>query len=126
MPDHGWMAADEDRVQAKGNQPLVIRGLLALLGLGLVGTGIAAIFTANSEAGAATLVGIGSLLVILGALGDRLESLRLADMEIKLRDQADKAAGRGDLEEARILDHAADIVGGRARKQHVRTSRCEA
>jgi len=95
---------------------LVIRGLLALLGLGLVGTGIAAIFTANSEAGAATLVGIGSLLVILGALGDRLESLRLADMEIKLRDQADKAAGRGDLEEARILDHAADIVGGRARK----------
>ena len=36
-------------------------------GLGLVGTGIAAIFSTNSEAGAATLIGVGSLLVILGA-----------------------------------------------------------
>jgi hypothetical protein len=74
MADHGEMASDVSEAPAvsagaAGRSPKrqrhVLRGLLAVLGLELVGTGIAGIFTANSEAGAATLVGAGSLLVLL-------------------------------------------------------------
>ena len=101
---------------SKRSHPFVIRGLLALLGLGLVGTGVAAIFTTNSGAGAATLVGVGSLLVLFAALGDQLESLRFGDLEIRLLRKADEAASRGDLEAARALERAADIVGQRVRK----------
>ena len=101
---------------SKGKQPLVRRSLLALLGLGLVGVGVAAIFTTNSGTGSGILVGIGSLLVLFGAFSDQLESLRYGDLEIKLLHKADEAASRGDLEEARTLKRAADIVGQRARK----------
>jgi hypothetical protein len=102
--------------RSRGHQQAVVRGLLTLLGLGLVGAGIAAVFAANSGAGAAALVTAGSLLVLLAALGDQLESLRLGDLEIRLRREADEAAGRGDVEEARVLERAAEIVGGRARR----------
>jgi hypothetical protein len=101
---------------AKGKQPFVIRGLLALLGLGLVGVGVAAIFTTNSGAGSATLVGVGSLLVLFGALGDQLESLRFGDLEVRLLRKADEAASRGDLQAAKVLQRAADIVGQRIKK----------
>jgi len=57
--DHGCMGDDDNRVEAgskglagrssKGRQPFVIRGLLALLGPGLVGIGVAAIFTAPTR-----------------------------------------------------------------------------
>jgi len=110
-------ASDPDTaVRASKRQWQVVRWLLALLGLGLVGTGCAAIFNTDNGAGAAALVAAGSLLVLLGALGDRLESLRFGDMEVRLRREADEAAARGDLEAARVLERAADIVGGRARR----------
>jgi hypothetical protein len=98
---------------SKAQQSAVIRGLLALLGLGLVGTGVAAIFTTKSDAGAATLVGVGSLLVLFAVLGDQLESLQWGGFEAKLRDKANEYAIRGDLETAEVLNHAADIVGQR-------------
>jgi hypothetical protein len=121
----GGMGDNESRDQAadkrsarrsKGKQPFVIRGLLALLGLGLVGIGVAAIFTTDGGAGSATLVGAGSLLVLFGALGEELESLRFGDLEVRLLRKADEAASRGDLEEAKVLQRAADIVGQRVRK----------
>ena len=111
-------SGDEGRAgwSSKGKQPFVVRGLSALLGLGLVGTGVAAIFTINNGAGAATLVGVGSLFVLFGALGDQLESLRFGDLEVRLLRKADEAASRGDLEAAKALERAADIVGQRVRK----------
>ena len=92
-----------------------MRGLLALLGLGLVGTGIAGIFAANSEAGAATLVGVGSVLVLVGAIGDQLESLRFGDLELRLRREAVAAVSRGDLATAKALEHAADALHQRVK-----------
>jgi len=86
-----------------------------LLGLGLVGTGIASIFTASSEAGAATLVGVGSLLVLFGAIGDQLESLRFGDLEFRLRREAEAAVSRGDLETAKALERAADALRQRVK-----------
>ena len=126
-PDNGCMgllpSRDKagDEVLAGGSstgepQALVIRGLLALVGLGLVGVGVAAVFSTDGGAGSATLVGVGSLLVLFGALGDQLESLRFGDLEVRLLRKRDEAARRGDREEAEALQRAADIVGKRARK----------
>lgn len=124
MADHGEMTADGSKAHPVGadaadrtlkRQPSFMRGFLALLGLGLVGTGIASIFTANSEAGAATLVGVGSLLVLLGAIGDQLESLRFGDLELRLRQEAIAAVNRGDMQTAKALERAADAL-----RQHVK------
>src|SRR5690348_14860603 len=60
---------------------LVARGL-TVLGLALAGAGVAAVFTTESDAGAAALLGVGVLLVLFVAIGDRLESLRYGDLEL--------------------------------------------
>ena len=124
MVDHREMAGDGSNARPVGagassrsqkRQTNLIRGLLALLGLALVGTGIAGIFTANSEAGAAALVGVGSLLVLFGAIGDQLESLRFGDLEFRLRREAEAAVSRGDLETAKALERAADALHQRVK-----------
>jgi hypothetical protein len=94
-------------------QRLISAGL-AVLGLGLAATGIVAVFTTESDTGAAALLAVGTILVLFIALGDRLESLRYGDLEIVLRRKADEAARRGDVEGARALERAADTVGKRA------------
>jgi hypothetical protein len=86
---------------------------LAGLGLGLVAAGVAAVFTTESDAGAAALLTVGVVIVLLVALGDRLESLRYAGLELVLRRKADEAASRGDRESANVLRRAADTVGQR-------------
>jgi len=89
---------------------------LAVLGLLLIATGVAAIFVADSDAGAAALSTVGTILVLVAALGDRLESLRYGDLEFVLRRKAQEAASRGDLQAAETLQRAADTVGQRAVK----------
>jgi hypothetical protein len=93
-------------------QQLVERAL-TLLGLALAGAGVAAVFTTDSDTGAAALLGVGVLLVLFAAVGDRLESLRYGDLELALRRKADEAAERGDARAARVLRDAADTVGER-------------
>jgi hypothetical protein len=92
---------------------LVSAGLV-MLGLGLAATGVAAVFTTESDTGAAALLAVGTVLVLFTAVGDRLESLRYGDLELVLRRRANEAAKRGDVEEARALERAADTVGKRA------------
>jgi hypothetical protein len=119
------MAANDNQADAgnKGpagrstkGRPSVVQVLLALVGLGLVGVGVAAIFTTKSNAGAAALVVVGSVLVLFAAFGDRLESIRYGDLEFRLRRAADEAAGRGDLETAKALERAADALHQRVTK----------
>jgi hypothetical protein len=86
---------------------------LALLGLALAGTGVAAVFTTDSDTGAAALLGVGVILVLFVAVGDRLESLRYGNLELVLRRKADEAEERGDLQAAKVLRHAADTIGER-------------
>lgn len=93
-------------------QKLVSRGL-AVLGLGLTAAGVAAVFTTESDTGAAALLTVGTLILLFAALGDRLESLRYGDLELVLRRKADEAARRGDLEAAKVLERAADSLGQR-------------
>jgi len=92
---------------------------LTVLGLALAGTGVAAVFTTDSDTGAAALLGVGIVLLLFGAIGDRLESLRYGDLEVVLRRKADEAERRGDHEAAKALRHAADTIGERvARAAH--------
>ncbi len=95
---------------------MVVRALVAIFGLGLTGAGIAAVFTTTAGAGSAALVGAGSLLVVLGALGAQIESLRYGNLELILRRKADEAKLRGDPKSAEILEQAADTVSGRMTK----------
>jgi hypothetical protein len=98
--------------RSRRREQLVGRAL-TLLGLALAGAGVAAVFTTDSDTGAAALLGVGVILVLFVAVGDRLESLRYGDLELVLRRKADEAEERGDLQAARALRHAADTVGER-------------
>jgi hypothetical protein len=110
MPESDSTPTTESR--STGSRPHEERAL-TLLGLALAGTGVAAVFTTDSDTGAAALLGVGVLLVLFGAIGDRLESLRYGDLELVLRRKADEAEERGDLQAAKVLRHAADTVGER-------------
>ncbi|MET7808661.1 hypothetical protein [Micromonospora chersina] len=117
------MVAGEHQANATGTSPTrtwksqskLISGALAVLGLGLTAAGAVAVFTTDN-AGAGALLVIGAILMLFGAFGDRLESLRYGDLELVLRRKADEAAGRGDSEAAEILQRAADTVGQRVAK----------
>lgn len=91
----------------------LVTGCMAILGLGLAAAGIAAIFRSESDTGAAALLTVGALIVLFVALGDRLESLRFGDFELRLRQQAHEKRRSGDVEAAKALERAADIVGER-------------
>jgi len=93
-------------------QRLVSLGL-AVLGLGLAATGVAAVFATENDVGAAALLTAGTLFALFAAFGDRLESLQYGNWEFRLRQEAREAARRGDVEDAKVLERAADIVGGR-------------
>jgi hypothetical protein len=105
-------SANSRSTQASRREQLVGRGL-ALLGLAMAATGVAAVFTTDSDTGAAALVGVGVILLLFAAAGDRLESLRYGDLEHALRRKADEAAERGDEQAARALRRAADTIGER-------------
>jgi hypothetical protein len=87
---------------------------LAVLGLALAATGIRAVFTTDSDTGAAALLTLGTVLVLFAALGDRLESLRYGDLQLVLLRKADERRKLGDVEGAEVLRRAADTVGQRA------------
>ena len=91
----------------------LVTGCMAILGLGFAAAGIAAIFRSESDTGAAALLTVGALIVLFVALGDRLESLRFGDFELRLRQQAHEKRRSGDVEAAKALERAADIVGDR-------------
>jgi hypothetical protein len=92
----------------------LIRWGLGILGLALAAVGIVAVFTSASDGGTAALIGFGALLLLLATMGDRLESLRFGDLELRLRRAADDADKRGDHEAAKTIRDAADTLGGRA------------
>jgi hypothetical protein len=98
----------------RDTKTLLISSGLAILGLALAAVGIVAIFTTESDAGTAALLGFGALLLLFAIAGDRLESLRFGDLELRLRHEASHAEKRGDLETAKALRNAADTLAGRA------------
>lgn len=116
MGDRNLSRFNRDRTAAarKRRRPSseVRWGALALGFIVLV-TGVVAVFSGQSDAGAAALVTLGVLTLAVGLLGDELDSIRWGDLELRLRDKADAAARKGDLETARVLTAAADTLGQR-------------
>src|SRR4051812_39032498 len=89
MPTTGQAADTTDRrlgPSTARSKPVSLAS--AVLGLALTATGIVAVFTTESDGGAAALLTIGAIFMLLAALGDRLESLRYGDLELVLRRKA--------------------------------------
>jgi hypothetical protein len=87
---------------------------LAVLGLALAATGVRAVFTTDSDTGAAALLTVGTILVLFAAVGERLESVRYGDLQLVLLRKADEREKLGDIEGAKALRRAAETVGQRA------------
>jgi hypothetical protein len=104
----------DGEAQAPASNEKLLNAALLVLGVALAGAGTVAVFTTDSDAGAAALIAVGMFLVLIVGLGDRLESLRYGNLEVVLRRKAEEAASRGDIAAARTLARAADTVGQRA------------
>jgi hypothetical protein len=61
------------------------RVLLAILGAGSLGAGIAAVFLTSNGTGSAVLVAFGGTVLVLALLGDRIESLEFGGSKLRLR-----------------------------------------
>jgi hypothetical protein len=94
------------------------RGLIdlgvSLLALALLGVGAVSVFEADNGTASAAMLAAGTTLLVIVALGDRLESIRFGQVELGLRRAADEAAAAGDEERAQQLRIAADTVAHRA------------
>ena len=109
-------ADDRPTVERPTLEKPLVRTFVGLFGIGFAAAGVAAVFKTGNGAGAAALLGLGSLFVLLAAIGDQLQSLRYGDLELVLLRKADEAAVRGDVEAARTFRQAADTVGQRVER----------
>ncbi|KRF39992.1 hypothetical protein ASH01_19585 [Terrabacter sp. Soil811] len=120
-------SAGEDSSTSSTKSKAVVTSALICLGIVLIGAGVVAVFRTTNDVGSAALLSFGGVLFVLGAMGDRLESLRYGDLEVVLRRKAKEAAKKGETETAEVLERAADRISGRAKKiqrsyQAVRTN----
>lgn len=88
----------------------VIRAAAGLLGVGVFGAGVAAVFVTDNGTGAAALLAIGAAFLAIGVMGDRIQSVELGGVNLTLRDLARQTLGlaqeaeqRGDDERAARL-----------------------
>lgn len=114
----------EDR--ALGGLALGLRILLGVVGVMFVGAGATAVFVTENGAGSAALLAFGGALLVLAALGHRVETLELGGARLKLRAaaaekyaRAEESERHGDVvgadrlrSEARGLMEAADGAAG--------------
>src|SRR3954447_6672453 len=105
---------EQMQAEERARWTVLAAAALALFGVAAFGSGAAAVFVTDNEAGAAALLFGGTVLVVLGGFGHRLKTLRYKDLAFELYEEAHAAARRGDVARARLLSHAADIVSGRA------------
>jgi hypothetical protein len=65
-----------------------------VVGVGLMATGAVAVFTTSNDAGSAALLAVGTVLVALAVVGDRIQSIKYRELEIMLAEQHAELAGR--------------------------------
>ena len=87
---------------------------VAALSVGLISVGTVGVFESDNGAGVAALLVSGTVLLMVVALGERIESLRWGDVELTLRRKADEAAAAGDTQLEKQLRSAADALARRA------------
>jgi hypothetical protein len=101
--------------------PLVIRVVVAVIGVSLLAVGATAVFATENGTGSAALVSIGAVLLVAAGLWDRLESLEFAGAKLQLRiveqlrRRADEAEARGDHTVADALRAEAQALLDEAR-----------
>ncbi|OEV30644.1 hypothetical protein AN219_09690, partial [Streptomyces nanshensis] len=86
---------------------VTLRVLLGLMGAGVFGTGVLAVFTTENGTGTGVLLIVGSALLVVALLGNRIESLEFGGARLKLRAAAaerfalaEESARRGDADAA--------------------------
>lgn len=87
---------------------------VAALSVGLIALGTVGVFETDNGAGVAALLASGTVMLMVVALGERIETLRWGDVELTLRRKADEAAAAGDTQLERELRAAADALEHRA------------
>lgn len=69
-----------------------------MAGVVLVAAGAVAVFSTHNDAGTAALLAVGTVFVALAVVGDRIQTIRYRELEIKLAEQhAEHAERRADL-----------------------------
>lgn len=106
MSDTG--PAETDRPEVTGESPPLrgLRWVAAFLGLAVLALGAVATFRSANGAGSAALVVGGLALLILGGLGDRIELLKVGNVEFHVR-----AAARQLIRRADELELQGDTAG---------------
>src|SRR5215218_5635620 len=97
-----------------GARRAVVDVAVAALAIGLIAVGAVGVFESDNGAGVAALLASGTVLLMVVALGERIESLRWGEVELTLRRKADEAAAAGDTQLERELRTAADALEHRA------------
>ena len=74
-----------------GARRALIDVAVAALSVVLIAVGTAGVFETENGAGVAALLASGTVMLIVVALGERIETLRWGDVELTLRRKADEA-----------------------------------
>lgn len=87
-----------------------LRLILGGLGAGAFGAGVAAVFVSENGTGTGVLIAFGGAVLVLGLLGNRIESLEFGGTKLRLRAAAaerfalaEESERRGDADEANRL-----------------------
>ena len=82
----------------KGVRPRPLEAGVLMAGVVLVAAGAVAVFSTHNDAGTAALLAVGTVFVALAVVGDRIQTIRYRELEIKLAEQhAEHAERRADL-----------------------------
>lgn len=101
-PDPGTARADT------GPFTGLMRVALAVVGLGSWAAGVLAVFETENGTGSAALVTVGVLLLFVGLLGNRIESIELGGAKVRLKAQAAEKLALADRMEQEGDPDAAD------------------
>lgn len=93
-----------------------LRALTLVMGVGSFGLGARAVFVTQNGSGAAALIVFGGVLLLLGLLGSRIDSLEFAGATLRLR-----AAAAQRFALAEESERQGDVVTARALRAEART-----
>lgn len=81
---------------------LATRWISGVLGLGIVGSGIAAVFVKNNNGGSAVLIGAGAVFLLMAVTGHGVRSFKIGSSEVVMDavDRAREQKRQGDVEGA--------------------------